>query len=100
MVSGTYCVAFELTNTFLSVLIKKEDQKEFCLHETQLLLYGLPEKQHHFIYFVFVYLLKKQDWTSLVVQWLRIHLLMQGAWVQYLVQEDPTCGVTKPLCHN
>ena len=29
--------------------------------------------------------------SSLVVQWLRIHLLMQGTWVQSLVQRDPTC---------
>ena len=39
--------------------------------------------------------------TSLVVQWLRIHLLMQGTRVQALVREDPTCrGATKPVCHN
>ena len=39
--------------------------------------------------------------TSLVAQWLRICLPMQGTWVQALVQEDPTCrGATKPVCHN
>ena len=39
--------------------------------------------------------------TSLVVQWLRICLPMQGTQVQTLVQEDPTCrGATKPVCHN
>ena len=39
--------------------------------------------------------------TSLVAQWLRIHLPMQGTWVRALVQEDPTCcGATKPVCHN
>ena len=39
--------------------------------------------------------------TSLVVQWLRVHLLMQGTRVQSLVQEDSTCcGATKPVCHN
>ena len=39
--------------------------------------------------------------TSLVVQWLRIHLPMQGTRVWALVQEDPTCrGATKPMCHN
>ena len=39
--------------------------------------------------------------TSLVAQWLRIHLPMQGTWVRSLVWEDPTCcGATKPLCHN
>ena len=39
--------------------------------------------------------------TSLVVQWLRIHLPMQGTQVQALVREDPTCrGATKPVRHN
>ena len=39
--------------------------------------------------------------TSLVVQWLRIHLPMQGTQVRSLVGEDPTCcRATKPLCHN
>ena len=33
--------------------------------------------------------------------WLKIHLLMQGAWVRSLVGEDPTyCRATKPLYHN
>ena len=39
--------------------------------------------------------------TSLVVQWLRIRLPMQGTQVQSLVWEDPTCrGATKPVCQN
>ena len=39
--------------------------------------------------------------TSLVVQWLRIRLPMQGTRVRALVQEDPTCrGATKPVHHN
>ncbi|KAJ8778840.1 hypothetical protein J1605_013074 [Eschrichtius robustus] len=39
--------------------------------------------------------------TSLVTQWLRIRLLMQGTWVRALVQEDPTCcGAVKPVSHN
>ena len=39
--------------------------------------------------------------TSLLVQWLKIHLSMQGTQVQSLVQEDPTCyGATKPVHHN
>ena len=37
-------------------------------------------------------------WTSLVAQWIRIHLPMQGTWVQSLVQEDSTCHkATKPV---
>ena len=39
--------------------------------------------------------------TSLVVQWWRIHLPVQGTWVWSLVWEDPTCyGATKPMCHD
>ena len=40
-------------------------------------------------------------WTSLVAQWLKIHLPMQGTQVRALVWEDATCrGATKPVCHN
>ena len=40
-------------------------------------------------------------WASLVAQWLRIHLPMQGTLVRALVQEDPTCrGATKPMRCN
>ena len=43
----------------------------------------------------------RQGGTSLVAQWLRIRVPMQGTWVQSLVQEDPACcGATKPVCHN
>ena len=39
--------------------------------------------------------------ASLVAQWLRIHLPMQGTWVRALVHEDPTCrGATKPVHHD
>ena len=39
--------------------------------------------------------------ASLVVQWLRICLPMQGTWVRALVWEDPTChGATGPMSHN
>ena len=39
--------------------------------------------------------------ASLVAQWLRICLPMQGTRVQALVREDPTCrGATKPVRHN
>ena len=43
--------------------------------------------------------LKENSWASLVVQWLRIRLAVQGTLVQSLVREDPTClGATKPMC--
>ena len=39
--------------------------------------------------------------ASLVAQWLRVCLPMQGTRVQALVWEDPTChGATKPVSHN
>ena len=39
--------------------------------------------------------------ASLVVQWLRICLPMQGTWIRSLAWEDPTChGATKPVHHN
>ena len=39
--------------------------------------------------------------ASLVAQWLRIRLPMQGTRVRSLVREDPTCrGATKPVHHN
>ena len=39
--------------------------------------------------------------ASLVAQWLRIRLPMQGTQVRALVWEDPTChGATKPVRHN
>ena len=44
---------------------------------------------------------QKFFWVSLVVQWLRIRLPMQGTLVRSLVQEDPTCcGATRPMHHN
>ena len=39
--------------------------------------------------------------ASLVAQWLRICLPMQGTQVRALVWEDTTCrGATKPVSHN
>ena len=44
---------------------------------------------------------KKRIGASLVAQWLRILLPMQGTWVGTLVREDPTgLGATKPVRHN
>ena len=47
------------------------------------------------------YVLKSSLGASLVAQWLRIHLPMQGTQVWTVVREDPTChGATKPMRHN
>ena len=38
------------------------------------------------------------NWISLVVQWIRMCLPMQGTWVQSLAQEDSPCWrATKPV---
>ena len=43
----------------------------------------------------------KGSGASLVAQWLRICLPMQGTRVRALVLEDPTChGAAKPVRHN
>ena len=46
-------------------------------------------------------ILKAARGTSLVAQWLRVCLPMQGTRVRALVWEDPTCrGATRPVSHN
>ena len=42
-----------------------------------------------------------QNWVSLVMQWVRLPLSMQGTLVSSLVLEDSICwGATKPVSHN
>ena len=63
-----------------------------------------------YIVFVFIYNFRYTDkcfelkcspGTSLVAQWLRTRLPMQGTQVWTLVWEDATWrGATKPVCHN
>ena len=44
---------------------------------------------------------EKECRASLVAQWLRIRLPVQGTRVRALVWEDPTCrGATGPVSHN
>lgn len=53
-----------------------------------------------FVY-VWTYVNIEGSKASLVVQWLRIWLAVQGTLFLSLVQEDPMClGVTKSTCHN
>ena len=56
---------------------------------------------HKTIYILQEHIQIKNSGTSLVEQWLRICLPVQGTQVWALVWEDPTClGATKPVCHN
>ena len=42
-----------------------------------------------------------EKWTSPVVQWIRMHVPVQGAGVPSLVREDSTClGAAKSVRHN
>ena len=46
-------------------------------------------------------IIKNKEGASLVAQWLRIRLPMQGTRVRALVREDPTCRrTTKPVRLN
>ena len=57
-----------------------------------------PHGQRHFIHSGGI---KEEIGTSLVVQWIKICLPVQGTWVQSLVREDPTGhGTTKPTHHS
>ena len=48
-----------------------------------------------------IIIIKNEIGASLVAQWLRICLPMQGTRVRALVWEDPTCrGATRPLSYN
>ena len=66
----------------------------------------LLEKLHQFCFPLTLHVFSHpwqnyQSWASLVAQWLRIHLPMQGTQVRALVRGDPTChGATKPMRHN
>ena len=63
------------------------------------LLYKTPQTA----YFRGIYIQFKNSCfrASLVAQWLRICLLMQGTRVRALVWEDPTCrGAAGPVSHN
>ena len=70
---------------------KKKQYKEHNVHKrTKNLTLQINITQH-----------KDISQNSLVAQWLRIRLPMQGTWVRALVREDPICcGATKPVRHN
>ena len=80
-------VAFLYTNNELP---ERESRK--------IILFKITSKR---IKYLGINLTKEVKGASLVVQWLRISLPMQGTWVRALVWEDPTCrGATKPVRHN
>ena len=82
----------------------------YCLSAVYYILYAISASQSKKSFTVVLFRvlcskkiwhIKTWAWTSLVAQWLRIRLPMQGTWVQALVREDPTCrGVNKLVHHN
>ena len=65
---------------------------------------GLVNTPHITIWKIsWITVILKNTWsrTSLVVQWLRIHLPIQETWVRFLLQEDSSCcEATEPTCYN
>ena len=60
---------------------------------------------HNLIFVKIAYIVDTLKYTytgaSLVAQWLRICLPVQGTRVRVLVWEDPTCrGASRPVSHN
>ena len=72
------------------------------LHESECKVSPMRTQMWIFLYVViYTYVPKYKHGASLVAQWLRICLPMQGTQVQALVWEDPTChGATGPVSHN
>ena len=70
-----------------------------CIHKNIESLCCTPET--NITLYVNYTLIERKSRASLVVQWLRISLLMQGTWVQALVWEDPSYrAATKPVHHS
>ena len=57
--------------------------------------------RYHLILVRMAIIKKSTNRASLVAQWLRVCLLMQGTRVRALAWEDPTCrGAAGPVSHN
>ena len=82
---------------FMSYFTTKKVGEKFKHFKSHIVLYTFPMLEIHHNKLLY----KVSGRTSLVVQWLRICLLMQGTRVRSLVREDPTCRrATKPVHHN
>ena len=96
------CVCARLCTSERETKPGKVSEKGFCRdiqHCVNFLLIKVclrdQQHQHH------LEMMIKNFWASLVAQWLRICLLMQGTRVRALVWEDPTCrGAAGPVSHN
>ena len=84
--------------------VKKHQEKKLDSNKERLLTRVLKRKKDmQDVGTSFEFFSLKRDGTgaSLVAQWLRICLPMQGTRVRALVWEDPTCrGAAGPVSHN
>ena len=72
-----------------------------CIPYCQLVFIDIPYAQSTSQNYCVLILRNTGSRASLVAQWLRICLPMQGTRVWALVWEDPTCrGATRPMSHN
>ena len=98
-------------NHYINGEVKRTYIVEIFLHSTwsgKILMLSRLEKLSMYIVLPRAHLkmiqkdiVKNTIGASLVAQWLRVCLPMQGTWVRALVWEDPTChGATAPVSHN
>ena len=81
---------------FIKHIIIKQHIFNILFYVVLISMFYMVHDQH-----VDQYHIKQWPRASLVAQWLRICLPMQGTRVQALVWEDPTCrGATGPVSHN
>ena len=89
-------------------MLAREQRSGQCHHSCT----GHVASSHFQPHIVFINIKRKRFWllrqqlyktcrASLVAQWLRVCLPMQGTRVRALVWEDPTCrGATRPVSHT
>ena len=94
------CVGLFTRNFWLKIILKNSLFWHIkALHSHH--LFPRYEVSHVWIVSIISLLKIHLRQASLVAQWLRIHLPMQGTRVRSLTREDPTChGATKPMRHN
>ena len=92
------CCHFKMNESSIRTVIRKEKE----IHEAFTATTPAHAKILHFLWKTLLFPIKNAAFgASLVVQWLRICLPMQGTRVRALVWEDPTCrGATRPVRHN
>ena len=88
--AGIHCQPFFISASKVAFSLLRKLLEQLIMHTTS--SGGLESGEHS---------TNKMQRASLVAQWLRICLPMQGTRVRALVWEDPTCrGATGPVSHK